>query len=82
MAAPSALRDDASLVSHAVAELARRTHFPVAFGGLEHNGAVHVTTIVGARTRHAAGRSRGALPTLDAAIRHPVTRAPPGRPAW
>ncbi|MDQ1136277.1 DNA-binding CsgD family transcriptional regulator [Microbacterium sp. SORGH_AS 1204] len=55
MAAPSALRDDASLVSHAVAELARRTHFPVAFGGLEHNGAVHVTTIVGARTRSIDG---------------------------
>lgn len=55
MGAPSALRDDASLVSHAVAELARRTHFPVAFGGLEHDGAVHVTTIVGARTRSIEG---------------------------
>ncbi|MDQ1121501.1 helix-turn-helix transcriptional regulator [Microbacterium trichothecenolyticum] len=55
MAAPSALRDDATLVSHAVAELARRTHFPVAFGGLEHDGAVHVSTIVGARTRSIEG---------------------------
>lgn len=55
MGAPSALRDDATLVSHAVAELARRTHFPVAFGGLEHDGAVHVTTIVGARTRSIDG---------------------------
>nr|WP_231848089.1 helix-turn-helix transcriptional regulator [Microbacterium testaceum] len=42
-------------MSHAVAELARRTHFPLAFGGLEHNGAVHVTTIVGARTRSIEG---------------------------
>ncbi|WP_295779919.1 LuxR C-terminal-related transcriptional regulator [uncultured Microbacterium sp.] len=55
MSAPSALRDDATLVSHAVSELARRTHFPVAFGGLEHDGAVHVTTIVGARTRSIDG---------------------------
>jgi DNA-binding CsgD family transcriptional regulator len=44
-----------TLVSHAVAELARRTHFPLAFGGLEHDGAVHVTTIVGARTRSIEG---------------------------
>lgn len=55
MGAPTVLRDDATLVSHAVAELARRTHFPLAFGGLEHNGAVHVTTIVGARTRSIEG---------------------------
>ncbi len=55
MTAPSTLRDDAALVSHAVVELARRTHFPVAFGGLEHDGAVHVTTIVGARTRSIEG---------------------------
>lgn len=55
MSAPSTLRDDATLVSHAVAELARRTHFPVAFGGLEHDGAVHVSTIVGARTRSIEG---------------------------
>jgi len=53
--APTVLRDDATLVSHAVAELARRTHFPLAFGGLEHDGAVHVTTIVGARTRSIEG---------------------------
>jgi len=53
--APAALRDDATLVSHAVTELARRTHFPVAFGGLEHDGAVHVSTVVGARTRSIEG---------------------------
>ncbi|MDF2990085.1 MAG: DNA-binding protein [Microbacterium sp.] len=55
MGAPTVLRDDVTLVSHAVAELARRTHFPLAFGGLEHDGAVHVTTIVGARTRSIEG---------------------------
>ena len=55
MGAPAALRDDATLMSHAVTELARRTHFPVAFGGLEHDGAVHVSTIVGARTRSIEG---------------------------
>lgn len=55
MGAPAALRDDATLVSHAVTELARRTNFPVAFGGLEHDGAVHVSTIVGARTRSIEG---------------------------
>jgi len=55
LGAPTVLRDDATLVSHAVAELARRTHFPLAFGGLEHDGAVHVTTIVGARTRSIEG---------------------------
>ncbi|MFV9426793.1 response regulator transcription factor [Microbacterium sp. S1037] len=55
MGAPTLLRDDATLVSHAVTELARRTHFPLAFGGLEHDGAVHVSTIVGARTRSIEG---------------------------
>ena len=55
MGTPAALRDDATLLSHAVAELARRTHFPVAFGGLERDGAVHVSTIVGARTRSIEG---------------------------
>jgi DNA-binding CsgD family transcriptional regulator len=53
--APTLVRDDATLVSHAVTELARRTHFPLAFGGLEHDGAVHVSTIVGARTRSIEG---------------------------
>ena len=55
MGTPVALRDDVTLVSHAVTELARRTHFPVAFGGLEHDGAVHVSTVVGARTRSIEG---------------------------
>ncbi|MFJ6652912.1 response regulator transcription factor [Microbacterium sp. NPDC091313] len=43
------------LVSHAVGELVRRTRFPVAFGGLERDGAVHVTAIAGARTRSIDG---------------------------
>lgn len=42
-------------VSHAVGELVRRTRFPVAFGGLERDGAVHVTSIAGARTRSIDG---------------------------
>lgn len=42
-------------VSHAVGELVRRTRFPVAFGGLEHDGAIHVSAIAGARTRHIEG---------------------------
>jgi len=46
---------EAALVSRAVSDLTRRTSFPVAFGGLEHDGAVHVTAISGARTRHLEG---------------------------
>jgi DNA-binding CsgD family transcriptional regulator len=47
--------EQADLVSHAVGELARRTRFPVAFGGLERDGAIHVTSIVGARSRSIEG---------------------------
>ena len=43
--------DALALVAGAVSQLARRTRFPVAFGGLEQGDAVHVTSIVGARTR-------------------------------
>lgn len=42
-------------MSRAVGELARRTRFPVAFGGLEKDGAVHVSSIVGTRTRNLEG---------------------------
>ena len=55
MFAPAHGDTDAQLVAHAVGELARRTRFPVAFGGLEHDGAVHVTTVIGARTRRIQG---------------------------
>jgi DNA-binding CsgD family transcriptional regulator len=47
--------DHTRLLSNAVGELARHTAFPVAFGGLESHGAVHVTAIVGARTRSIEG---------------------------
>lgn len=50
MGASSVAVSDADLVSRAVGELARRTRFPVAFGGLVKAGAVHVTSIHGART--------------------------------
>lgn len=55
MGASTGSVDDAGLVSRAVGDLARRTGFPVAFGGLEKDGAVHVTSIVGARTRSIEG---------------------------
>lgn len=54
---------DTELVARAVTDLARRTRFPVAFGGLEVDGVVQVTTIVGNRTRSLRGlkvqRERG-----------------------
>lgn len=43
------------LVADAVHELARRTRFPVAFGGLIDRGEVAVTTIFGNRTHHLDG---------------------------
>jgi DNA-binding NarL/FixJ family response regulator len=43
------------LVAQAVRELARRTRFPVAFGGLLEDGAVSVTSITGSRTRSLEG---------------------------
>lgn len=43
------------MLDRAVHELVRRTHFPVAFGGLAHDQAVHVSSIVGARTRSLEG---------------------------
>ena len=42
-------------MSQAVRELARRTRFPVAFGGLFEDGGVSVTSIVGTRTRSLEG---------------------------
>lgn len=47
--------DDTGLVARAVDDLARRTRFPVAFGGLEREGAIHVTSIVGTRTSSIRG---------------------------
>lgn len=50
-----ALESEAELVATAVRELARRTRFPVAFGGLIDEGVVQVTSIVGNRTRSLDG---------------------------
>ncbi len=46
---------ETELVADAVRELARRTRFPVAFGGLIEDGVVSVTSIVGNRTRSLDG---------------------------
>lgn len=47
--------DEAAALDRAVAELVRRTKFPVAFGGLARGDAVHITSIHGARTRSLEG---------------------------
>ena len=49
------LTSDFDLVAQAVRELARRTRFPVAFGGLIEDGVVSVTSIVGNRTHSLEG---------------------------
>lgn len=51
MSSPVAVESEGELVANAVRELARRTRFPVAFGGLIEEGVVSVTSIVGNRTR-------------------------------
>lgn len=48
-------QDDAQALDLAVAELVRRTRFPVGFGGLARGDAIHVTSIHGARTRSLEG---------------------------
>lgn len=55
MTSPMPVESEAELVANAVRELARRTRFPVAFGGLVEEGVVSVTSIVGARTRSLDG---------------------------
>jgi DNA-binding CsgD family transcriptional regulator len=55
VATPTGSDGELALVANAVGELVRRTSFPVAFGGLEHGDAVHVTSIVGARTHSLDG---------------------------
>ncbi|GAA2983114.1 DNA-binding CsgD family transcriptional regulator [Microbacterium terrae] len=44
-----------TVLARAVSELVRRTRFPVAFGGLERDQRIHVTSVVGARTRSLDG---------------------------
>lgn len=51
MSSSVAIETEGELVANAVRELARRTRFPVAFGGLIEEGVVSVTSIVGNRTR-------------------------------
>lgn len=46
---------DAQMLAGAVSDLVRRTRFPVAFGGFEHDDAIHISSIVGARTRSLEG---------------------------
>ncbi len=53
--APDVADSDAQALDDAVAELIRRTGFPVAFGGLARGDAIHVTAIHGARTRSLEG---------------------------
>lgn len=55
MVALATAESDEQLLSRAVADLVARTRFPVAFGGLQHGGAIHVSSIVGARTRSIDG---------------------------
>jgi len=45
----------ADLIAQAVRELAQRTRFPVAFGGLIEDGAVSVTNIIGSKTHSLEG---------------------------
>ena len=47
--------NDLALISRAVQDLARRSRFPVTFGGVADDGAIHVTSIVGARSRSIQG---------------------------
>ncbi|GAA1994327.1 helix-turn-helix transcriptional regulator [Microbacterium pumilum] len=55
MAAQTGTESDARLIERAVADLARQSQFPLAFGGIEHDGAVEVTATVGTRTRNLHG---------------------------
>ncbi|WP_186307530.1 LuxR C-terminal-related transcriptional regulator [Microbacterium sp. 1.5R] len=55
MSAPAGMESETDLVARAVRELAQRTRFPVAFGGLIDEGVVSVTSIVGNRTHSLDG---------------------------
>ncbi len=46
---------DAAVLTGAVRELARRTRFPVSFGGLVNNGNAYISAIHGSRTRSLGG---------------------------
>lgn len=49
------LASEDELMARAVSDLAHRTGLPIAFGGLEHSGAIDVTAVVGNRTPSLAG---------------------------
>lgn len=56
MGAPVTVPDaEVEALDRAVSDLVRRTRFPVAFGGLVHDDAIHVTSIHGARTHSLDG---------------------------
>ncbi|WP_307861070.1 LuxR C-terminal-related transcriptional regulator [Microbacterium sp. SD291] len=55
MSTPAGMESETELVARAVRELATRTRFPVAFGGLIEQGVVSVTSIVGNRTHSLDG---------------------------
>lgn len=55
MSGSQELEPESELVARAVRDLARRTRFPVAFGGLIEQGVVAVTSIVGNRTNSLDG---------------------------
>lgn len=59
MGSPVVSDSDTRLLSGVVADLARRTRFPVVFAGLEHAGEVHVSAISGARTHNIEGLTVG-----------------------
>ncbi|MER7796198.1 LuxR C-terminal-related transcriptional regulator [Microbacterium sp. NPDC096154] len=50
MPLPEHLADDRRLVADAVRELARRTRFPIAFGGLIEDGTAHMSAFLGNHT--------------------------------
>ncbi|MGH8953982.1 MAG: LuxR C-terminal-related transcriptional regulator [Microbacterium sp.] len=55
MSTSTEMESETELVARAVRELAQRTRFPVAFGGLIDEGVVSVTSIVGNRTHSLDG---------------------------
>lgn len=59
MGSPVVSEGDTRLVSRVVADLARRTRFPVVFAGLERDGLVDVSAIAGARTHSIDGLQVG-----------------------
>lgn len=55
MLTPDRTESEAAVLTGAVRELARRTHFPVSFGGLVDNGGTRISAIHGSRTRSLDG---------------------------